>query len=68
MSGLTAQRAPLTRAAVAPSAASLSSGVFYFMTAVVAIQGGHVVEHIVQLLRATVFGVPDDRALGLLGW
>jgi hypothetical protein len=38
------------------------------MTAVVAIQGGHVVEHIVQLLQMTVFGVPDDSALWLLGY
>ena len=40
---------------------------FVFMTVVVVVQGGHVIEHIVQLLQVTVFGVPDDRALGLLG-
>jgi hypothetical protein len=68
MPGLIAQRAPMARAAVAPFAASLSSRAFYFMSAVVVIQGGHVVEHIVQLLQVTVFGVPDDRALGLLGY
>jgi hypothetical protein len=68
MPGLIAQRAPMARAAVAPSAASLSNRAFYFMSAVVVIQGGHVVEHIVQLLQVTVFGVPDDSALGLLGY
>jgi hypothetical protein len=68
MPGLIAQRAPMARAAVAPFVASLSSRAFYFMSAVVVIQGGHVVEHIVQLLQVTVFGVPDDRALGLLGY
>jgi hypothetical protein len=68
MPGLIAQRAPMARTAVAPSAASLSSRAFYFMSAVVVIQGGHVVEHIVQLLQVTVFGVPDARALGLLGY
>src|SRR3954464_2710088 len=41
---------------------------FVFMTAVVVVQGGHVVEHIVQLLQVTAFGVPDDKALGLLGY
>lgn len=40
---------------------------FLFMTVVVVVQGGHVVEHIVQLLQVAV-GVPDDRALGLLGY
>ena len=38
------------------------------MTAVVAIQGGHMVEHVVQLLQVYAFGVPDDDALGLLGY
>ena len=38
------------------------------MTAVVAIQGGHMVEHVVQLLQVYGFGVPDDDALGLLGY
>jgi hypothetical protein len=47
---------------------TLSEPTFYFMTAVVIIQGGHVVEHIVQLLQVTVFGVADDDALGLLGY
>ena len=67
-------RAELVRRPATPVAsdteqrASLSPRAFWFMSAVVAIQGGHVVEHIVQLLQVTVFGVPDDRALGLLGY
>jgi hypothetical protein len=68
MPGLIAQRAALPHRATKPSVASLSSPWFYFMTAVVAIQGGHVVEHIVQLLQVTFFGVPDAKALGLLGY
>ena len=37
-------------------------------TAVVVIQGFHVVEHIVQLLQVYVFDVSDDEAFGLLGF
>ena len=48
--------------------ASLSKRTFYFMTAVVAVQGGHVVEHIVQLVQVTLLGVPEQNALGLLGY
>jgi hypothetical protein len=47
---------------------SLSAPAFWFMTAVVAIQGGHVVEHVVQVVQVFVLGVPDDEALGLLGY
>jgi hypothetical protein len=39
-----------------------------FYAAVVVIQGGHVVEHIIQLIQVFVLGVPDDQALGLLGY
>jgi hypothetical protein len=37
-------------------------------TAVVLIQGVHVVEHVIQLAQVYLFGVPDDDALGLLGY
>jgi hypothetical protein len=47
---------------------ALGTGTFYFMTAVVAIQGGHVVEHIIQLIQVFVLGVPEEDALGLLGY
>jgi hypothetical protein len=55
----------------APAAATRpmpSDGWFRFMTAVVLIQGGHVFEHIVQLVQVSLLGVPDDEALGLLGY
>jgi hypothetical protein len=39
-----------------------------FYAAVVVVQGGHVVEHIIQLIQVFVLGVPDDQALGLLGY
>jgi hypothetical protein len=37
-------------------------------TAVVIIQGVHVIEHIIQLMQVYLFDVPDDDALGLLGY
>jgi hypothetical protein len=68
MPGLIAQRPPVASSPATRSTASLAGPAFYFMTAVVAIQGGHVVEHIVQLVQVTIFEVPDERALGLLGY
>jgi hypothetical protein len=35
---------------------------------VVIVQGIHVIEHIIQLTQVYVMGVPDDDALGLLGY
>jgi hypothetical protein len=32
------------------------------------VQGIHVFEHVVQLYQVFVLGIPDDRALGLLGY
>jgi hypothetical protein len=52
----------------ATAAAGLSERAFYFMTAVVAVQGGHVIEHVVQLVQVFLLGVPDADALGLLGY
>jgi hypothetical protein len=66
--GLIARPAVLRPRAIESSVASLPDRWLYFMTAVVVIQGGHVVEHIVQLFQVTVFGVPDAEALGLLGY
>ena len=48
--------------------ASLGPLAFWFMTAVIAIQGGHVVEHVIQLFQVFAFGVPEQDALGLLGY
>ena len=35
---------------------------------VVVVQGIHVVEHIIQLIQVFVLGIPDEKALGLLGY
>jgi hypothetical protein len=67
MRGLVAHR-PQIAVATAGREAALGTGVFAFMTAVVAIQGGHVVEHIIQVVQVFVLGVPEDDALGLLGY
>jgi hypothetical protein len=68
MRGLSVHRPALAVATVTRERASLGTGWFYFMTAVVVIQGGHVVEHIVQVLQVFVFGVAEQDALGLLGY
>jgi hypothetical protein len=39
-----------------------------FYTAVVLVQGVHVIEHIIQLIQVYALGVPDKKALGLLGY
>lgn len=36
--------------------------------AVVVVQGIHVIEHIIQLVQVFVLGIPDERALGILGY
>lgn len=41
---------------------------FALFSAVVLVQGIHVVEHVIQLVQVFVLGVPDDEALGLLGY
>jgi len=49
--------------------ASLLKTIFYpLFVAVVFVQGIHVVEHVVQLVQVYAFGIPDDEALGLLGY
>jgi hypothetical protein len=35
---------------------------------VVVVQGVHVIEHVIQLIQVFVLGIPDDKALGLLGY
>ena len=50
-------------------ASSFYKSVFFrFFVAVVVIQGIHVFEHVVQLIEVYVFDVPDDEALGFLGY
>src|SRR3954454_6464651 len=68
MSGFTLMGPAARAASATPPPVALSDRVFLFMTAVVVIQGGHVVEHVVQVLQVFVFGVADDDALGLLGY
>lgn len=47
---------------------ALGERAFLFAAAVVAVQGLHVVEHVIQLAQVNLFGVPDEDALGLLGY
>jgi hypothetical protein len=35
---------------------------------VVVVQGVHVIEHIIQLVQVYVLGIPDEKALGILGY
>lgn len=60
------RRAPRTPNST--DSASLAAVPFIFMTVVVAIQGGHLVEHVVQLVQVFALGVADDDALGFLGY
>jgi hypothetical protein len=68
MPGSLAHRPPVGVATATRATGVLSDGAFYFMTAVVLIQGGHVVEHIIQLAQVFLLGVPEEDALGLLGY
>lgn len=68
MPGLFPYRAGTAVETTASRRTGLSERAFFFMTAVVVVQGGHVIEHIVQLIQVLVFGVADDDALGLLGY
>jgi hypothetical protein len=52
----------------APRATSPIAGLVLFFTAIVAVQGVHVVEHVIQLVQVYVLDVPDDDAFGLLGY
>jgi hypothetical protein len=44
------------------------SSFFTFFAAVMLVQGVHVVEHIIQLVQVFILKVPEDDALGLLGY
>jgi hypothetical protein len=39
-----------------------------WFTLVVVVQGIHVIEHIIQLVQVYKLGIPEDMALGLLGY
>jgi len=36
--------------------------------AVIVVQGIHVIEHVIQLVQVFVLGIPDEEALGILGY
>jgi hypothetical protein len=58
----------INRSATVAGRTAIGGAFLAFYAAVVAVQGGHVVEHIIQLIQVFVLGVPDDKALGLLGY
>ena len=68
MPGLIAHRPAVAVAPATRKRVALREPTFYFMTAVIAIQGGHVGEHIVQVGQVFLLGVAEDDALGLLGY
>jgi hypothetical protein len=57
-----------TDAIGAKSPRILNPAPYRFFVIVVSIQSIHMFEHVVQLLQVTVWHVPDDQALGLLGY
>ena len=44
------------------------SAFFTFFAGVMLIQGVHVIEHVIQLIQVFILGVPEEDALGLLGY
>ena len=68
MRALVAHQPALAAAAAKRGQMTLGRPAFLFMSAVVVIQGGHVIEHVVQLVQVLVLGVAEDDALGLLGY
>lgn len=67
MKVLTPNAPPTTGTSNRPRTVPLGDAAFRSLAVVATVQGAHMVEHVVQLLQVTVFGVPDDDALGLLG-
>jgi hypothetical protein len=55
-------------AAPAASRSRVDPRFFWFYATVVAIQGIHVFEHVVQLIQVFVLHIPDRQALGILGY
>jgi len=50
-------------------ASSFYRSVFFpFFITIVVIQGVHTFEHVIQLVQVYLFDVPDDEALGFLGY
>jgi hypothetical protein len=65
---LRADDAPMASVAAVGEQATVGRRLFAFYAAVIAIQGIHVVEHIIQLIQVFALGVHEDDALGLLGY
>src|SRR4029450_11359517 len=59
-----------SRAVLSASIASriLEPRLFWFFVGVAVVQSVHMFEHVLQLIQITVWEVPDDEALGLLGY
>lgn len=51
-----------------PAGRILERGPFWFLVGIVAVQSVHMFEHVLQLIQVTAWNVPDDEALGLLGY
>lgn len=68
MEGTTTQLGGTGRSATATDDPAIDGRFLASYTAVVVVQGVHVVEHIIQLNQVYVLGVPDDEAVGLLGY
>lgn len=51
-----------------PASRILNRGPFWFLVGVFAVQSVHMFEHVLQLIQVTAWNVPDDEALGLLGY
>jgi hypothetical protein len=66
--GAARQIAAIDRAPPATDGRAIGARLLAFYTVVVVVQGVHVIEHIIQLIQVFVLGVPDDQALGLLGY
>jgi len=68
MSEMTAPLSPDREWSISNADVTWGARLLVFYAVVVLIQGIHVVEHIIQLVQVYLLGVPDERALGLLGF
>ena len=64
----TRQVVGMDRSATVAGPPALGRAILAFYVAVAAVQGVHVVEHILQLIQVYLLGVPENDALGLLGY
>jgi hypothetical protein len=67
-SQVAARRAIAANPSASRAARILEPRLFWFFVGVMVIQSIHMVEHVLQLIQVTVWHVPDDEALGLLGY